>query len=191
MRGVLIDIPASLIAKRQRLGLDRYDEMWEGVYHMPPDPSVDHQSLVTMLTRALFDEAVAAGLVVTAGLNLCHPGQSDRDYRIPDAAVIDRDLRFDVKDGFGVSGGVHLAIEVRSPKDESYEKVGFYAERGVQCLVIIDGPAGVMVRYDLGEDGAYEETRSAGPLDIGFGVSVTLEPGGHAVVASPGGTWRA
>jgi len=191
MRGVLIDIPASLIAERQRLGLDRYDEVWEGAYHMPPDPTVDHQSFVIVLAHALFDQAVAAGLVVTPGLHLCHPSHPLRDYRIPDVAIIDRDPRFDVNGGFGVSGGVHLAIEIRSPNDESYAKVGFYAERGARRLLIIDGPAGVMVRYDLGDDGAYGETRSADPLEIGFGVSVMLEPGGHAVVTSADGTWRA
>ena len=30
---------ASLIAERQRLGLDRRDEIWEGDYHVVPGPS--------------------------------------------------------------------------------------------------------------------------------------------------------
>ena len=40
MRAVVLD-PASadfewLLERRRRLGLDIYDEMWEGVYHMAP-----------------------------------------------------------------------------------------------------------------------------------------------------------
>ena len=34
-----------LIAKRRSLGLDRYDEVWNGVYVMSPLPNNEHQAL--------------------------------------------------------------------------------------------------------------------------------------------------
>ena len=35
-----------LIAERKRLGLDRYDEVWEGMYVMPSMPTNVHQKVV-------------------------------------------------------------------------------------------------------------------------------------------------
>ena len=39
-------ISDDLIRERQRLGNDRYDEVWDGVYVMPPMPNNFHQDLV-------------------------------------------------------------------------------------------------------------------------------------------------
>jgi hypothetical protein len=38
----MLDVPAALLAERQRLGLDLFDEMWEGELHMVPPPSAEH-----------------------------------------------------------------------------------------------------------------------------------------------------
>ncbi len=40
------DILDHLIAERKRLGIDRYDEVWEGMYVMPSAPNNDHQQIV-------------------------------------------------------------------------------------------------------------------------------------------------
>ena len=39
MRAVMLDVPESLLDERRRLGLDVFDEVWEGVLHMVPPPS--------------------------------------------------------------------------------------------------------------------------------------------------------
>ena len=44
MKAVILD-PA-LLEQRRRLGLDRWDEMWEGVLHMAPAPANEHQRVV-------------------------------------------------------------------------------------------------------------------------------------------------
>jgi Uma2 family endonuclease len=191
MRGLLLDVPESLIAERHRLGLDRYDEMWDGVLHMPSAPKNPHQRLVMILGRALFDAAEAARLEVRDGINVCHPERLRQDYRIPDVIVVDADPRWVVGDEFGVSGGIALAVELRTPGDEAYEKVNFYAERGVRSLVIVDAPAGVVVHYRLQSDGSYGLERGPGPIFIGFGVSITVESGGTVAVSCPAGAWRA
>jgi hypothetical protein len=35
----------SLIARRKARGLDRHDEVWDGVYVMPPMPNNEHQAI--------------------------------------------------------------------------------------------------------------------------------------------------
>ncbi len=42
-----------MIAERHRLGLDRHDELWEGVLHMVPPATHRHQSLEFELAKAL------------------------------------------------------------------------------------------------------------------------------------------
>ncbi|MBA3983821.1 MAG: hypothetical protein H0X61_09880 [Acidimicrobiia bacterium] len=39
MRAVMLDVPVALLAERQRLGHDLFDEMWEGELHMVPHPA--------------------------------------------------------------------------------------------------------------------------------------------------------
>jgi hypothetical protein len=45
MKAVMSEVPADLLAWRKRTGADRWDEMWEGVLHMPPMPNLEHQEL--------------------------------------------------------------------------------------------------------------------------------------------------
>ena len=46
MRAVILDMPVHWLAERKRSGADRFDEMWDGVLHMPPSPSGRHQDFV-------------------------------------------------------------------------------------------------------------------------------------------------
>ena len=43
----------SLKIQRHAWGADRFDEVWEGVYIMSPQPNVEHQELVSDLVGAL------------------------------------------------------------------------------------------------------------------------------------------
>jgi hypothetical protein len=77
--------PAGLeevLERRRRAGLDRLDEVWEGVLHMVPAPSGQHAYVSQQLAEILSGAARHAGLVTTmAEFNL---GESEQDFRVPD-----------------------------------------------------------------------------------------------------------
>src|SRR4051812_18587921 len=80
----------SLIEERKRLGLDRYDEVWEGMYVMPSMPTNTHQKLVADLSDILTE------VIKRAALGEHFPGAnvSDRrrgwkqNHRVPDIVVV-------------------------------------------------------------------------------------------------------
>ena len=137
MRAILLDAERELERRRQ-LGLDKKDELWDGVWHLVNAPKSWHQ-------RLNFDMGLVLGPMAShAGLEPFHDtgviGDIEKNFRIPDqvyaspAHVIDD----------GVSSAA-LIVEVRSPGDESYEKLPFYAERGVTEVLIVDRDR----RFDL------------------------------------------
>ncbi|MGH9000253.1 MAG: hypothetical protein ACRDY7_12795 [Acidimicrobiia bacterium] len=65
---------------RQELGVDMFDEVWEGSYHVAPAASAAHAYLDKVLAVLLDPYARAGGLIGTGPFNL---GSAD-DYRVPD-----------------------------------------------------------------------------------------------------------
>lgn len=108
--------------------------MWEGVLHMVPAPYNRHQHLEAKLLIVLEPPAQAAGLEGTTDTALYRPGLPTTDYRQPDLVYSTPERRTK----WGVEGRAELVIEIRSPGDESYEKVPFYVEMGCQEILIID-----------------------------------------------------
>ena len=45
MKAVMPVALPDVMAWRKQIGADRWDEMWDGVLHMPPPPILDHQDL--------------------------------------------------------------------------------------------------------------------------------------------------
>jgi Uma2 family endonuclease len=131
MRAVMVNVPEALLAERRRTGVDRWDEVWEGVLHMVPPPSAAHQRLSAELLAVLVPLAKGRGLVglVEAGLY-----RGDEDYRIPDQMYAQPDQLSDR----GVEGGAPLVVEILSPGDESYDKLDWYAAGGVEEVLVID-----------------------------------------------------
>ncbi len=113
-----------LLDERSQLGIDRWDEVWDGVLHMVPPPSFEHQCLATDLALVLRD-LVPRGLrvVVQAGVF-----ESNKNYRVPDVIVADPAEAAKR----GLDGRAELVVEVLSPGDESRNKFAFYASRGVR-----------------------------------------------------------
>jgi len=74
----------ALLERRRRTGADRFDEVWDGVYHLVPGPSQGHARLEAQLTRLLGPPADAAGLEITGQFNL---GQTREDFRVPDGGL--------------------------------------------------------------------------------------------------------
>lgn len=149
MRAVMLEVPEHLLEERRRLGHDVWDEMWEGVLHMVPPPSGWHQVLAHRLGLALDAAAKARGLVGSHETGVFRPGTEppEWDYRIPDLVYSRREHRSER----GVEGVAELAIEVRSPGDESYDKVPFYAEVGCREVLIVDQNTLAMDLFVRGE----------------------------------------
>jgi len=128
-----------IIAERRARGLDREDEVWDGVYIIMPDPNVEHQLLVMRLGVA-FSAAinVPVGGTVFPGLNL-----SDQivdwthNYRCPDVAVFLAGNEAQVFEAY-IRGPADFLVEIVSPGDKSRDKLEFYAELGVRELLLID-----------------------------------------------------
>ena len=127
-----------LIAERQRKGIDRYDEVWEGVYVMAAAPNSRHQRMVNRFSRIL-DEVVfdPGDGYVCPGVNLSNRADDwTKDYRVPDVAVLlsehvehDHDSYWDAAD---------FLIEIVSPGDDTRNKIPFYWRLGVRELLIVD-----------------------------------------------------
>ncbi len=144
MRAVLLEVREDELAHRRRRGLDRHDEMWEGVLHMAPAPSDEHQRVV--------DELIAFFLpllrrsqrgILRSGINVFNDKSKAEDYRIPDLTYVAAGRETILREE-GVRGGAPDAvIEIRSPGDETYEKLPFFAALGVREVIVIgrDGKA--------------------------------------------------
>jgi Uma2 family endonuclease len=138
MKTVIADTPQFLLDWRRKTGADRYDEMWDGVLHMSPAPSLSHQDFVVECASWLLVHwaAPCRGKVYSQA-NVASPGSWPHNYRIPDIILL-TPARFGIRRDEHFDGGPDVVIEVRSPGDESYEKMDFYAEVGAAELWIVD-----------------------------------------------------
>ena len=116
----------ALIERRKRLGIDLFDEVWEGSYHVAPAAHPSHGYVDRQLSVVLAPYATAAQLIGTGPFNL----GTQEDYRVPDGGY-HRSLPTVVW-----VPTVAVVIEVVSPDDETYEKFGFYADHDVDELII-------------------------------------------------------
>jgi Uma2 family endonuclease len=131
-------VSEELIRRRRKLGLDRYDEVWDGVYVMPPMPNTDHQDLSTDLAAILREIIKLPGLGrVHAGANVSDRRRGwEKNYRCPDVIVVLRNGRaVDCKTHW--LGGPDFLIEIQSPGDETDQKIPFYSAIGVRGLHVI------------------------------------------------------
>ena len=124
--------------ERARAGADRWDEVWEGVIHMPPAPSMEHQRLGAELVQTLVEAVRRTGRgTVFVQANVADPVEGMNDYRIPDVAVVLNESAAEVGETY-IAGGPDFVVEIRSPGDETIEKIDFYCRLGVRELLIVD-----------------------------------------------------
>jgi hypothetical protein len=161
MRTLVLDPPTAglgdVLEGRRRSGLDRLDEIWEGVYHMVPAPSGSHASIESQLHQLLGPLATVAGLTMIGQSNL---GESEHDFRVPDGA-----LHRSPPAGVWLPTAA-LVIEIVSPGDESWEKLPFYAAHGVDEVLIVD-PQERSVSWLALEHGEYRPVEHSGLLELG------------------------
>lgn len=133
------DLERRLRRYRKRIGADRYDEVWDGVYVMAAMPNNEHQDLVGDLVAILKPAIQYAGRGrVFPGVNVSdQPRRWKKNYRCPDVAVYltgnpaeDRRTHW--------YGGPDLAVEIVSPGDRSRMKLDFYAKVGTREVLIFD-----------------------------------------------------
>ena len=135
MKAVILDVPQTWIDERRRLGLDRKDEMWDGVLHMVPPASSAHNNFGFRLAATFRSAADGRGL-----LGFVEPGVFDpavagmTSYRVPDLGF----ARPEHVTPRGIEGRAALVVEVLSPGDESLDKLGFYRHVGVEELLYVD-----------------------------------------------------
>jgi Uma2 family endonuclease len=135
---LMLDPPAHFVEWRKRTGADQWDEMWEGVLHVPPMSTNPHQDLGGGLHVYLTVRwALPRKAKVYYEVNLASIGGWPRDYRIPDLLLLTRD-RFSIDQGEYFEGAPNAVVEIHSPGDEAYEKLPFYAKLGVTEVWIID-----------------------------------------------------
>lgn len=141
MATVILDqhLAQSLIAERKRLGHDRFDEVWEGVYMMAPAPNDEH-SLIIMRLSHFFDDTIGIpgkGDVRTV-INVSDRAIGwEKNFRVPDLAVMLRGGK-SANRGSYWQGGPDFVVEVCSPDEDPHEKIDFYEALRVRELLIIN-----------------------------------------------------
>jgi Uma2 family endonuclease len=131
VRAVLVNVPESLVDERRRLGIDKQDERWEGEWHFVNPPKRWHPRLNADLFLVVAPLARRRGLDpygdstgIFADLEL--------DWRVPDQAYATPEQGIEE----GLTGAA-LVVELRSPGDETYAKLPFYAARGVNEVLVV------------------------------------------------------
>ena len=149
---------AELLERRRRSGLDRLDEVWEGVLHMVQAPSDAHADIAQQLAVLLDAPSRAVGLFPT--MHEFNLGSSEHDFRVPD-------------------GGLHrtrqwgtwehtapLVVEIVSPGDETWDKLPFYADHNVDEVPIVD-PAESAVHWLALRDSEYQPIQRSSFIPLG------------------------
>jgi Uma2 family endonuclease len=142
--------------RRERLDLDRRDEVWEGVLHMNPPPSHWHERLLVLLIGLLGPHADAAGLEMTGGIGV---GEQN-NFRVPDLSLH--------RPGAAAQWHptVALALEIVSPGDETWGKLPFYAAHDVDELVIVE-PQERRVHWLALREGEYQRVEQSSLIEVG------------------------
>lgn len=148
----------AFLERRRKLGLDRHDEVWEGVLHMSPESSRAHAMVASQLAELLGPLARAARLV--PALSPFNLGESAHDYRSPDGGLFR-----DSSDALW-NPTAALAVEILSPGDETWDKLPFYAAHDVDELLIVD-PRARKVDWLALRAGGYEAVERSAVIDLG------------------------
>ncbi len=155
------DLERRVIARRRRLGQDKFDEVWNGVYVMSPLANDEHQDVIGGLNSLLREVVQQTGLgVVRPGVNVTdrHVGWK-KNFRCPDVAVFLNGTKA-VNFNTHWLGGPDLAIEVISEGERPKRKLGFYAKIGTRELLVVDRAPWKLTLYSL-QDGELVPAESA------------------------------
>jgi Uma2 family endonuclease len=148
----------ALLERRHQAGVDRLDEVWQGVRHLVPGPSFEHAHVAQQLGELLGPLARPAGLVPT--MHEFNLGESGHDFRVPDGGLHRP----------GAAGLWHataaVVVEVLSPGDESRQKPAFYAEHDVDEVLLVDPPTRTVTWLAL-RDREYQPVPTSSLIALG------------------------
>ena len=140
----------SFRARRKRLGIDKYDEVWNGVLVVPPLANNEHQRLVLGLASAIAASVDAdKGDQVLPGANVSDQKKHwKKNFRCPDVVVV---LAGGVAKDRGTHwlGGPDFLIEIVSPGEDPQLKFDFYAKVKTRELLIVDRDPWALELYQL------------------------------------------
>jgi len=142
----------AMIARRHSLGQDRFDEVWNGEYHMSPGPTGPHAMVDSELGVLLYPLAKAAGLYATTAFNL---GDGPDEFRVPDGGY-----HRAIPAGAWIPTAA-IVVEILSPDDEAYAKFDFYAAHCVDEIIVAEPLARTVACYARVGDGYDTRARSA------------------------------
>jgi Uma2 family endonuclease len=138
MKGIMANVPGQLVEQRRRSGTDRWDEMWDGVLHMPPTPNRRQQELEWALETWLRRYWVPqSGGRCYHQISVAPAGGWPHDYRIPDLVLLTPE-RFSIDREEYFEGGPTVVVEIHGPEDEAHDKLEFYRGLGVREVWIVD-----------------------------------------------------
>jgi len=154
MKAVLLDVPECLLEQRRLSGADRLDEVWEGVLHMVPPPSIEHQDIEGRIETWLrtYWSPLHPSHRVFHQVALSASNSWTNDYRVPDIVLLDEQTIANLRDTH-CQGPCTVALEVRSPNDELFEKMEFYARLQVSELWFVDRDSKKLEVYALADGG--------------------------------------
>jgi Uma2 family endonuclease len=133
------DVQRRMIARRRRLGIDHWDEVWDGVYVMAPAADNQHFEVAADLLTVLVECVRRPGLGrVMPGINISDRKEGWRkNFRCPDVTVFLTGTAAEDCGKFWY-GGPDFAIEIVSPHDRTRKKIPFYEKVGTRELLIVD-----------------------------------------------------
>ncbi len=144
---------------RRRAGADKLDEVWDGVLHMSPDPSIPHGDVAQQLSELLGPLARKAGFVPhVSTFNLGRPSDN---FRIPDGGL------FRERTAGAWVDTAALVIEIVSPGDDSWNKFDYFADHDVDEVLIVDPYARAVHWFALTEAGDYRSVERSALIDLG------------------------
>jgi Uma2 family endonuclease len=156
MKAVITEVPEHMLAERKRTGADRWDEMWKGVLHMAAAPHKRHSRLQVQLHNWLdVHWARPGGNQVDLLINVASAGGWPHDYRIPDIVLLTPD-RFAIDRDEYYDGAPTVVVEIRSPGDETWDKMEFYASIGVPEVWVVDRDTKTPQMFLLAQGGYVE-----------------------------------
>jgi hypothetical protein len=132
------DLCRAIIRQRQRQGIDRHDEVWQGVYVVPPLANNPHQRLVldfSTVCSSVVGPVIKGEVLPGANVSDRHEGW-EQHFRAPDVVVVLAGSQA-VDCNTHWMGGPDFLIEIQSPGDDTEEKIPFYSELRVRELLIV------------------------------------------------------
>jgi Uma2 family endonuclease len=148
----------ALLRRRRAFGQDLLDEVWEGVLHLNPAPHQRHAKIAQQLAELLGPPARDAGLAPM--ISIFNLGSAE-NYRVPDGGLFRPG-----PDQIYVPTAA-LVLEILSPNDETWDKLGFYAKHNVDELLIVDPEASKVHWLGLQPDGQYRQVERSALIELG------------------------